>query len=249
MKKIYSLFAAVILAAGVNAQTVFSATFDDLNGTGGNDGAFSGNVGTSSLATYTANGWVFSAAGGAQKSIKAGTGSVGGSVQTPVISPQLAGTATLSFRAAGFSSDNTTLFVQVVDGGNITTNSFALANSAWNTYTATITDATASTKLRFYTSAGNDRFFIDDITVSLPTASSIDITTGKANLVKNTVVSNNIIFGEQADIQIVNANGQVVKTASVKENTSLDVTSLAKGMYVVTGTVNGKSVSQKIIKK
>ena len=44
-------------------------------------------------------------------------------------------------------------------------------------------------------------------------------------------------------------NGQVVKSASVNENTSLNVADLAKGMYIVTGTVNGKAVSEKIIKK
>jgi len=63
------------------------------------------------------------------------------------------------------------------------------------------------------------------------------------------VVANNIIFNAKADVQIVNMNGQVVKSASVSENTSLDVSSLPKGTYVVTGVVNGKSSSQKIIKK
>ena len=57
------------------------------------------------------------------------------------------------------------------------------------------------------------------------------------------------MFNAKADIQILNMNGQVVKTASVNENTSLEVSSLAKGMYVVTANVNGKAVSQKIIKK
>ncbi len=76
-----------------------------------------------------------------------------------------------------------------------------------------------------------------------------DVNATKANFVKNTVVENSILFSSKADVQIVNMNGQVVKSASVNENTSLNVADLAKGMYIVTGTVNGKAVSEKIIKK
>lgn len=81
------------------------------------------------------------------------------------------------------------------------------------------------------------------------TLSAGDINTAKAALVKNTVVENNILFGAKAEVQIINMNGQVVKSAFVNENTSVDVSSLAKGTYIVTGNVNGKAVSQKIIKK
>jgi predicted aspartyl protease len=42
--------------------------------------------------------------------------------------------------------------------------------------------------------------------------------------------------------------GQIVKTASVKENESVSVAELQKGNYIVTGTVNNKPVSQKILK-
>jgi len=40
-----------------------------------------------------------------------------------------------------------------------------------------------------------------------------------------------------------------VKTARVSENTAVDVAGFAKGIYVVTGIVDGKAISQKIIKK
>ena len=68
-------------------------------------------------------------------------------------------------------------------------------------------------------------------------------------MVKNTVVSNIIFFDVKSDVQVINANGQVVKTASVNENTSLEVSSLPAGIYIVTGNVDGKAISQKIIKK
>ena len=76
-----------------------------------------------------------------------------------------------------------------------------------------------------------------------------NVNAAKVNLVKNTVVDNNILFSAKADVKVISMNGQVVKSASVNENTSLNVADLAKGMYIVTGTVNGKAVSEKIIKK
>lgn len=91
-----------------------------------------------------------------------------------------------------------------------------------------------------------------DFTVGTPTPQGMlavtDVNGVKINLVKNTNVNNTIVFGAKANVQILNVNGQVVKTASVVENTNLDVSSLAKGMYIISAEVNGQKVSQKIIK-
>ena len=76
-----------------------------------------------------------------------------------------------------------------------------------------------------------------------------DVAKSKINLVKNTVVKDVLNFGAKANVQFVNMNGQVVKSVSVENGTSLDVSSLPKGVYVVTGEVNGQSVSQKIVKQ
>ena len=76
-----------------------------------------------------------------------------------------------------------------------------------------------------------------------------DVAKGKATLVKNSLVANELQFATKGDIKIVNVNGQVVKAASVNDGTTLNVSNLAKGMYIVTGNVNGENVSQKIIKK
>ena len=77
----------------------------------------------------------------------------------------------------------------------------------------------------------------------------VDATKAKANLVKNTIVSNELIFGAAAKVSVYNTAGQVVKTAEVAENSRLDVSALPKGTYVVAGLVNGQAVSQKVIKK
>ena len=76
-----------------------------------------------------------------------------------------------------------------------------------------------------------------------------DIAKLKFNLVRNTKVTNEINFGEKANVKIYSVTGELVKSASVEKNTSLNVSSLPKGIYVVTGEVNGQSVSQKIVKQ
>lgn len=93
------------------------------------------------------------------------------------------------------------------------------------------------------------QFRIDDVKLSAKTLAVGDINASKTNLVKNTIVSNEIIFGLAAKVSVINMNGQVVKTADVLENGALNVSDLAKGTYVVTASINGKSTSQKIIKK
>lgn len=161
-----------------NQVEVFNATFSDLNGTGGNDGAWSGNIGTNSLSSYTNTGWTFSSSGGAKECIKSGTGSNPGVVTTPVLS-SLSGNAVLTFRAAGFSTDNTVLSVSITGGGSISGNStFSLVNSSFSSYTVNIVGGTSSTKLTFSSSSGGQRFFIDDIRVVsgsvITTTTSID---------------------------------------------------------------------------
>lgn len=75
-----------------------------------------------------------------------------------------------------------------------------------------------------------------------------DLKTSKIYLVKNTNVGNTIVFGVKADIQIVNVSGQVVKSAAVNDNMTLDVSSLPKGIYLINADVDGQKVSQKILK-
>ncbi len=105
-------------------------------------------------------------------------------------------------------------------------------------------------KFRVVVSAGTCSTISNEVTLTLdPTLAVGTSTKGAANLVKNTLVDTHILFNAKAVVKVVNANGQVVKSASVNENTSLDVASLPKGIYVVTAVVNGKTVSQKIVKK
>lgn len=89
---------------------------------------------------------------------------------------------------------------------------------------------------------------LDNFEWTLPVLSVNSNMSLKKVLVKNTSFSNELLFGAKADVQIINMNGQVVKSASVNENSKLNVSSLSKGMYVVTATVDGEKISQKIVK-
>lgn len=71
----------------------------------------------------------------------------------------------------------------------------------------------------------------------------------KVVLVKNTVATDELIFAQEAQVTLVNMNGQIVKNAKVSNGTALNVSALPNGIYLVTAVVNGKPVSQKIIKK
>lgn len=79
-----------------------------------------------------------------------------------------------------------------------------------------------------------------------------EINKGKSvvNFVRNTFVKNNeITFGADVkDVKVFNMFGQLVKETSVKANGTVNVAELAKGNYIVTGTVNNEAVSQKILK-
>ncbi|WP_261511052.1 T9SS type A sorting domain-containing protein [Chryseobacterium paludis] len=62
------------------------------------------------------------------------------------------------------------------------------------------------------------------------------------------VKDDGITFGAQVkNVKVYNMFGQVVKTASVRENETLNIAELQKGNYIVTGIINNELVSQKIL--
>ena len=98
---------------------------------------------------------------------------------------------------------------------------------------------------------GTGTVTLDNLVVKTytPSLSTIDFNSKKLNLVKNTKVTNEITFGEKANVKIYNLSGSLVKSVSVENGTSLDVSTLAKGVYIIKGKVNGETVVQKIIKQ
>ncbi len=255
MKKFYSLLAVVAMTATVNAQSENIGT---------------GATGNPSVATYTnyqnSGTWTFAGTADIRTTTPSTTynGASGGNnvffAAAGGRTFTISGINTSALSTVGFSfgwlTTTATAAITVeysTDGTNFTAITVpvnATANS-WNLKTFDgILPKSSSLVLRFTAPATGSGMRLDDIVISeKATMAVVDATKGKATLVKNTIVSNELIFGAAAKVYVYNTAGQVVKAAEVAENGRLDVSSLAKGTYVVTGIVNGQTVSQKIIKK
>ena len=235
MKKIYSLLAVVAMTAIVNAQTTETFTITGANAsdlTSGTVGdvsyAFDKGAGSNAPKYYTS--------GAAGRLYAKNTLTLEVPAGNKITSVVLMGSAGGDYLASTYS----------INGGT------ALTAPKTGTVDYTITPSTDGRTFVFTAgpnvSSGHSRIKSFTITYT-STLAVVDATKGKANLVKNTIVTNELIFGTAAKVSVVNMNGQVVKTAEVSENSRLDVSTLVKGTYVVAAVVNGQTVSQKIIKK
>ncbi len=131
-----------------------------------------------------------------------------------------------------------------------TNNGYLPLTDVWTQHTVTFTSHASAASLDFaFRSYGSGSSFIDDTSLTAGTMATVDFSKDKFSLVKNTVVADNVVFAKNADVQIINAAGQVVKSLKVTDGAIVNVSSLAKGVYFVTGVVNGEKVSQKIIKQ
>lgn len=262
MKKFYSLFAAVVLAISIDAQTTKTVVIN-VDNIGGTTVLSTGNYNGGAERIWTTEGIGFGgkAITGNQNNTPSGT-PAGTVIQAQANNGLIYNTTALPGRIVSITINSVgTAQVSSLFGGT----TGRLVNSTAANYTVTggtqvgaasstgwtATDLEGTNYTYFAIKRGASVSYISSIEVVYEDATMdvVDANASKAKLVKNTVVDSNIIFAAKADVKVINANGQVVKTASVNENTTLDVASLAKGMYIVTGTVNGQVVSQKIIKK
>jgi hypothetical protein len=261
MKKLYSFVAAAMFAATAFGQTtLLSENFGTTN-----------TLPAGWISTSTTNGW-----NGSTSSASNNSGASGGAnvVFNGTGTPGVTHTLTYSLSTTGYSNVNiiwagrgTGTFAQNInfqwstDGtnwNNVTYtytkngNAWALVNGGVAIQLPVQAEDAATLSLRWSSvTSSNGNYRIDDVKV-VGTAASLathEIKGNKNSFVKNTVVNNDITFGTKSDVKIFNIAGQVVKTATVSENQSLNVSDLKEGTYIVTGTVNGKFVSEKIIKK
>ncbi len=72
-----------------------------------------------------------------------------------------------------------------------------------------------------------------------------------AKAVSNTLWTNTAAFNvkDKTVVEVYNMNGQLVKSFEVRGVQNVDVSSLVKGTYVVKTTSNGKTSTQKVVKK
>jgi len=142
---------------------LFYESFDQCNGSGGNDGQWSGTIAS---ATFYAdnNGWEGEKKYGAKKCAKFGSSKVLGTATTPEIN--ITGESTLTFKAAPWSGESNFMRVELADGYSGVTLSqevFDTMNTgAWNDYEVTLTGS-GIVKLIFW--SNQKRFFLDEVKI------------------------------------------------------------------------------------
>lgn len=150
------------IATWKSAPVLFNESFSKFDYAGGNDGNYSGGSGSFSAANCDESSWTFTGNMYAAKNcVRVGKDADATTFTTRALDLS-SGTITLDFRAALFGSDGTTLTLSV-DHGTISPSSVTLQASKWNSYKATITGGTASTKISFHPAR---RCFLDDIVVT-----------------------------------------------------------------------------------
>ena len=181
MKKLLTFLLTALLAFGAGwAETVtdFQETFNTNSGTGGNDGAWSGNI-ASSNASFDNSGWTLANGNGASACIKLGTSSKKGSAETPSISVISGTQYTLTFKAGAWDSnkENTTLNLSAT-GGTLSNSSVTMTKGAWTSHSITFTATGTTAKIKFEASAtSNARFFLDEVVITHEGGSSPSLTT------------------------------------------------------------------------
>ena len=146
-------------------------SFDHLDGTGGNDGGWSGSIAANALNSF--GDWVLEKAYSGNNCVKLGTASIQGSITTPELG--LNGDAPITFRAGAWSATNeqTELLLEITGGGSLSVSSVEMLKGAFSSYSVNIIGGTATTKITFKgKQAANSRFFLDEVKVGSTTAIS-----------------------------------------------------------------------------
>lgn len=235
MTKFYSLLAVVAMTAAVNAQTSETITITGTNNTALANGT-QGDVTYSWDKGGNSNAPKYFTSGSAGRMYAKNTLTLAVPTNNKITKVTIKGAAGGDYLDSVYSIDGNS----AVEAPKTGTADYEILPSVEGKTLVFTTGPTSS--------SGHSR--IVSITVTYTsTLAVVDATKTNANLVKNTIVSNELIFGAAAKVSVYNTAGQVVKTAEVAENSRLDVSALPKGTYVVTGLVNGQAVSQKVIKK
>lgn len=245
MKKLYSLFAVAFLATSFSAQG--SESFTNLSAPASSYGGgnyvgdnsitwtFAGARKVTSTDNVTGTSIGFDSSGTRNVSASSGANGVGSVTYT-----------VRSYFTGGTAANRT---IQVYVNG-VLAETFTLAAMDTN-YTRTVSANVPGNVAIEFRSTGTRQIVLDNVswTAAGGTLGVADTRSKKEIFVKNTSVDQEISFGAKSDVKIYSVNGQLVKTGLVSENGILNIADLQKGIYIVTGNINGKAVSEKIVKK
>jgi hypothetical protein len=261
MKKIFTVLGIVAVTAFGNAQNLITNPGFE-NGTTGWSATNPGSGTAYYLPTVTAT----APHGGANSVQYAAPAATTGFEQNINVTPGVAYTISFWYKASGDNTD-ARIWANYLDAANTAiyqdsntstdplrgpNNGYLPASATWTQYSVTVTAPANVVSLRLQVRAYNNATVVafDDFSVTSGTLAIGEVLPSKYRMIKNTFVKNEeITFGADVkDVKIYTLTGQIVKTASVKDGATLNVAELAKGNYIVTGTVNNQPVSQKILK-
>ena len=227
-------------AWGQKTTTIFSETFDQCKGTGGNDDTWKGITTTPAISADN-TGWTNVIGYGASNCARFGTKSAVGSATTPQLN--FTGDATLTFRAGAWSGDKTTLKLSI-SNGTLSATTVTMKSGAFSEYTINITDVTAKPTITFEGEAAkSSRFFLDDVVVTQTTPS------GGGGKTAATVTFEKEIYSVQTNGKITvsattNSSSPIVYSispadgnVSIDENTGKIVAGTTAGTYTITASV------------
>lgn len=165
---------------------VFYESFDKCDGKGGNDGSFN-RTGTDKVECDNTDGWKSTNASGAYKCVKIGSGSSGGSITTPSIA--VSTTCRLSFKAAAWNGDNSTISV-TISSGKLTYNNgepkqaitINPNDKEWTDYSMIVSGTNPFT-VQFACSGKDNRFFLDEVMVTKVAPQEITLDENSKNIV------------------------------------------------------------------
>ena len=233
-------------------SVIFYESFDKNDGTGGNDGQWSGNIASNKFNLDNSE-WRISNGKGASKCVRIGSKSKG-SATTPSIDLS-AGDAVLAFKAGAWngSSEKTSIIVSV-DNGKLAYNgkvaseqTITLKKGEFSDYTMTISGGTSATKITFSAIQESDnRFFLDEVMVSKAAAAEPTYTKqtpvtfrAEDNGIYYATFSNEKVTFITSDnseaYKIVVSGGNIVKTKF--DEVSADINGeTVKGFYIPANT-------------
>ena len=166
--KTYKPATATCKLVVTDGKVVFYESFNKCDGTGGNDGQFSGDIATSKT-SYDKTGWEGTSVKGAAQCIKIGVKKSGGNVTSPNIT--IDKVALLTFNLASWEGDNSNVTITISNGTLGYNGSFA------KSFTLTPSDskfdnvemivkASSPFTIDFSCSEGEQRFFLDEVKVT-----------------------------------------------------------------------------------
>lgn len=164
-------------ATGGTGGSVFKETFNNVDGTGGNDNQWSGSIASNGLIlsgndkNVDEDGWEFTYGYGGYMCARIGASKNNGSATTRKIAVTVDQNYNLTFKAASWAGENKNKLNVSITGGSITgIPDEYLPDGEWKEYSATITPTSNEIKITF-TVPGKKRFFLDEINVAAPSTS------------------------------------------------------------------------------